>query len=284
MIQNNNLFPLPWYDSIEKQNHRKDYAFGSVFPLITPDRLLLPFQILRSTRSNNITQVLIKKVNGTLLADITAPMKETGLAIKRFSDDGYDIIIYPGIIPMAINTPEGQYYAELSDGVERWYSEVFTIVRNVEKKLKIVWWNDEPLYYTGGHIEYDGSYKNILYLCSELAKPEYNFEEEGETRDGKFFPEKQISEKKYKFNFIAPEYMCDAMRLIRMSDHVTIYNNNEQYNADSFLITPTWQDQGDIAGVDAEFTTQTIVKKIGGAITPTIKGDFNNDFNNDFNR
>lgn len=284
MIQNNNLFPLPWYDSIEKQNHRKDYAYGNVYPLITPDRLLLPFQILRSTRSNNITQVLIKRLNGKLLADITEPMQETGLKIKRFQEEGYDIIIYPGIIPMAINTPEGQYYAELSDGVERWYSEVLTIVRNVEKKLKIVWWNDEPLYYTGGHIEYDGSYKNILYLCSELAKPEYNFEEEGETRDGVFFPEKQISEKKYKFSFIAPEYMCDAMRLIRMSDHVIIYNDNEQYNADSFLITPSWQDQGDIAGVDAEFTTQTIVKKTGGAITPITQGDFNNDFNNDYSR
>lgn len=211
-------------------------------------------------------------------------MIETGLTVKRFSADGYDLIIYPGILPMAITTPEGLYYAEISDGVQRWYSEVFNIVRTVDDYMKIEWWDEEPLYYTGGHIEYEGEkFKNVVYLPTQVGKPEYDFQEEGEKRDGYFFPEKQTSEKIYKFSFLAPEYLCDAMRIIRMSDHAKITSRGETYLADSFLITPKWQEQGDLAGVEAEFETDTVIKKIGRGVVVTNLGDYNNDYNNDFN-
>lgn len=284
MTPNNNLFPLPWYDSLERQNHRRDYAFGNVFPLITPDRKLLPFQIRRNTRSNGITKLVLRNLQGQQIADIRSQMIETGLQIKRFQSEGYDLIIYTGNLPMAITTHEGLYYAEMSDGVQTWYSEVFDIVRTVDEYMMIEWWDEQPLYYEGGHIEYDGSkYKNRVYLQTQVGKPEYNFEEDGEDRDGYFFPEKQVSEKVYKFTFLAPEYLCDAMRIIRMSDHVEITSRGEKYNADSFLITPEWQQQGDLAAVEAEFETDTVIKKIGRAQAVTIKGDFNNDYNNDYN-
>lgn len=283
MTPNNNLSVLPWYDSINRQNHRRDYAYGNIYQLITPDRKLLPFQIRRSTRSNGISQVLLRNIERKQIADITSQIKETGLTVKRFSADGYDLIIYPGILPMAITIPEGLYYAEISDGVQRWYSEVFNIVRTVDEYMKIEWWDEEPLYYSGGHIDYEGcKYKNIVYLPTQVGKPEYDFQEEGEKRDGYFFPEKQTSEKIYKFSFLAPEYLCDAMRIIRMSDHVVITSRGESYEADSFLITPKWQEQGDLAGVEAEFETDTVIKKIGRGVVVTNLGDFNNDFNNDF--
>lgn len=284
MTPNNNLSVLPWYDSINRQNHRRDYAYGNIYQLITPDRKLLPFQIRRNTRSNSISQVLLKNVEGKTIANITAQMKETGLTVKRFSANGYDLIIYPGTLPMAINTPEGLYYAEISDGAQRWYSEVFNIVRTVNDYMSIEWWDEEPLYYSGGHIEYSGeTFKNRVYLPTQVGKPEYDFQEEGEKRDGYFFPEKQTSEKIYKFSFVAPEYLCDAMRIIRMSDHVQIISRGETYSADSFLITPKWQEQGDLAVVEAEFETDTVIKKIGRGIQITNIGDFNSDFNNDFN-
>lgn len=283
MTPNNNLFPLPWYDSLERQNHRRDYAFGNVFPLITPDRKLLPFQISRDTRSNGITKLILRNLQGQQIADIRSQMIETGLHVKRFQSEGYDLIIYTGNLPMAITTHEGLYYAEMSDGVQTWYSEVFDIVRTVDEYMMIEWWDEQPLYYEGGHIEYDGSkYKNRVYLQTQVGKPEYNFEEDGEDRDGYFFPEKQVSEKVYKFTFLAPEYLCDAMRIIRMSDHVEITSRGEKYNADSFLITPEWQQQGDLAAVEAEFETDTVIKKIGRAQAVIIKGDFNNDYSNDF--
>ena len=122
-----------------------------------------------------------------------------------------------------------------------------------------------------------------MYLCTELGKPEYQFEEEGENRDGYFFPEKQISEKTYRAMCLAPEYLCDVMRFIRMADYVVITDKyGRSYDCDTFLITPKWQTQGDLASVEIEFETATVVKKIGRGYTITNKGDYNNDFNNDF--
>lgn len=73
------------------------------------------------------------------------------------------------------------------------------------------------------------------------------------------------------------------MRFIRMADYIHITDKyGREYDCDTFLITPKWQTQGDLASVEIEFETATVVKKIGRGIITTTKGDFNNDFNNDF--
>ena len=285
MIQNNNISVLPWYTSIEQQNHRKSYAYGTIYPLFTPKRTLLPFQIMRNTSSRNITGAQLYDKNGVLFADITTALKETGLQIVPFASLGYDVIVYPSLLPFAIDTPDGIYYARMTDGVNVWYSEMFTIVGDLSGYLKIEWYDVENFVFDAGQIVYQNpKFHNILYLCTELGKPEYPFEEEGETRDGYFFPEKQISEKTYRCMALAPEYLCDVMRFIRMSDKVFVTDKyGRQYDCNTFLITPKWQTQGDLASVEIEFETATVAKKIGrGYITPGRKGDFNNDFNNDF--
>lgn len=285
MIQNNNISVLPWYTSIEQQNHRKSYAYGTIYPLFTPKRTLLPFQIMRNTSSRNITGAQLYDKNGVLFADITTALKETGLQIVPFASLGYDVIVYPSLLPFAIDTPDGIYYARMTDGVNVWYSEMFTIVGDLSGYLKIEWYDVENFVFDAGQIVYQNpKFHNVLYLCTELGKPEYTFEEEGETRDGYFFPEKQISEKTYRCMALAPEYLCDVMRFIRMSDKVFVTDKyGRQYDCDTFLITPKWQTQGDLASVEIEFETATVAKKIGrGYITPGRKGEFNNDFNNDF--
>lgn len=285
MIQNNNISVLPWYTSIEQQNHRKSYAYGTIYPLFTPKRTLLPFQIMRNTSSRNITGAQLYDKNGVLFADITTALKETGLQIVPFASLGYDVIVYPSLLPFAIDTPDGIYYARMTDGVNVWYSEMFTIVGDLSGYLKIEWYDVENFVFDAGQIVYQNpKFHNVLYLSTELGKPEYTFEEEGETRDGYFFPEKQISEKTYRCMALAPEYLCDVMRFIRMSDKVFVTDKyGRQYDCDTFLVTPKWQTQGDLASVEIEFETATVAKKIGrGYITPGREGDFNNDFNNDF--
>ena len=285
MIQNNNISVLPWYTSIEQQNHRKSYAYGTIYPLFTPKRTLLPFQIMRNTSSRNITGAQLYDKNGVLFADITTALKETGLQIVPFASLGYDVIVYPSLLPFAIDTPDGIYYARMTDGVNVWYSEMFTIVGDLSGYLKIEWYDVENFVFDAGQIVYQNpKFHNVLYLCTELGKPDYEFEEDGETRDGYFFPEKQISVKKFKCTILAPEFLCDVMRFIRMADYIHITDKyGRQYDCDTFLITPKWQTQGDLASVEIEFETATVVKKIGrGYITPGGKGDFNNDFNNDF--
>lgn len=285
MIQNNNFSVFPWYTNIGEQNHRKSYAYGNIYPLFTPANKFLPFQIMRKTRSNGITSVRIYYKDGTLFADVTMWAKETGLQIVRFAPLGYDVIVYPGILPMPTVQMDGIYYATISDGVQTWYSEMYTVVQDLSGYLKIEWYDIENAVFDAGAIVYKNpSFKNILYLCSELGKPEYQFEEEGETRDGYFFTEKQISEKTYRCICLAPEYLCDVMRFIRMSDYVTVTDRYGRiYDCDTFLITPKWQTQGDLASVEIEFQTATVVKKIGRGYIIENKGDFNNGFNNDFN-
>lgn len=284
MIQsNNNLSVLPFYENIDWQNAKKSYAYGDVYTLATPIRRMLPFQILRNTRDNRILSVLLYTEKGKQVADITQQMIETGLSIKRYVAYGYDLIVYNGLLPLAYEALQGRYYISISDGVQTFVSDIFTWTYDVSGMMKIQWWDSEPLIFQSGAIFYDGLFKNTLYICAELGKPEYPFEEEGESRDGYFFPEKQISYKTYRTIFLAPEYLCDVMRVIRMSDYVTIDIDGQHYECDTFLITPKWQTQGNLASVEVEFTTNTVIKKIGRGIIPTNKGDYNNDYNNDFN-
>ena len=285
MTQNNNISVLPWYNTLGEQNHRKSYAYGAIYPLIAPADILLPFQIMRPTRSNGITSVILLDKAGTTVANITQPMIEAGLQVVRFQTLGYDVIIYPATLPMPINMLDGIYYMRLSDGVQTWYSEMFTVVQDVSGYVKVQWWDIENLVFDAGQIVYtDPAYKNTLYLCTELGKPEYEFEEEGQDRDGYFFTEKQISLKKYKCTILAPEYLCDVMRFIRMADYIRVRDKyGNVYNCDTFLITPKWQTQGDLASVEIEFKTDTVVKKIGRGFLSSGSGDFNDDYNNDFN-
>lgn len=285
MTQNNNISVLPWYTSINEQNHRKSYAYGAIYPLFAPADRLFPFQIIRNTRSNNVTSVVLYEKTGKQVANITTYMKETGLQIVRFQALGYDVILYPSILPMPLNQLDGIYYMTLSDGVQTWYSEMFTVVQDISGYLKIEWWDIENLVFDAGQIVYQNpAFKNALYLCTELGKPDYEFEEDGEERDGYFFPEKQISVKTFKCTILAPEFLCDVMRFIRMADYIHITDKyGREYDCDTFLITPKWQTQGDLASVEIEFKTNTVVKKIGRGYMIANKGDFNGDFNNDFN-
>lgn len=175
-----------------------------------------------------------------------------------------DYIINPGNNSINGNFKEGKYYIEIDDGGETWYSDVFYWINGVDDYLKLEWWDSQDLIFDSGKIIYDNQFKNRVYLCAELGKPEYIFSEQGEERDGYFFAEKQISEKQYRFNFLACEYLCDVLRFVRMADHVKITDkNNVEYDCDTILLTPTWQTDGDLANVEVEFQTNTVAKKIG---------------------
>lgn len=284
MIPNNNLSVLPWYTSIEQQNARKWWAYNRVYPLFTPAMFMLPFQILRTHRSGTtISSFRVYTKTGVLVGNFTQAIRDAGITIKQFTSLGYDVIVFSGQMPVFTQFADGQYYATISDGTQTWYSEIFTVVNDIEPYLKITWWDLSDFTMDAGTIVYTNpSYKNVLYLQSDIAKPEYTFEEEGETLDGYFFPTKQISEKRYRFNFLASEYLLDVMRFIRMADFAEIECRGQRYSLDTFLITPEWEDNGDVAAVEAVFDTATVAKKIGLGYIKAKRGGFNDDFNNDF--
>lgn len=164
------------------------------------------------------------------------------------------------------DAPIGQYYLEASDGVDTWVSDVITIVEDTTELIEVQWWDDADFVMDAGRIIYE-DFRNAVMLRADIAKPEYEFEEEGDTRDGYFYPTKQISKKKYNFHFLAPEYLLDVMRLIRMADHIQIIyrigGEEVVLYPMAFLITPEWEREGDLAGVTVEFETDTVAKKVG---------------------
>lgn len=270
MIPNNNLSVLPFYESSQYQNARKWWMYGRVYPLFCPAGFLLPFQIITQHVENSVVQIayLFDANNETTpIADLTTSI-QSGITKKEFATLGYDVWVFPGESAVINSLPNGRYYVRLQIGtasvIMSRVSEIFTVVNDLQPYLKITWWDVEDFTMDAGTIVYTNpAFKNVLYLQSDLAKPEYPFEEEGETRDGYFFPIKQISEKRYRFNFLASEYLLDVMRFIRMADFAEIEYHGQRYNLDTFLITPEWEDNGDVAAVEAEFDTATVAKKIG---------------------
>lgn len=284
MIPNNNLNILPFYSSISEQNHRKPYAYGEIYTLISPNSKLLPFQINREHISNSVNRALLFDLEEGTSQNILSELNAAGLHVKEFTSDGYDLIVNnAALIFPNIQLEAKKYYLELGDGVNTWYSEVFTVVNSLDAYLKIEYWDRDQIAYTGGHIDYTPPFKNYCYVQSEIGKPEYPFEETAQKRDGYIFIEKQISEKKYKFEFIAPEFLCDALRVVRMHDYINLYFRGKKYSVENIIFDPKWKDQGDLAVVEVEFECDTIVKKVGkGILSSTAGGDYNNDYNNDY--
>lgn len=291
MNEFNNLSVLPFYPSLSDQNARKWWTYGRIYPLFAPASFLLPFQIIAKF-DEGVTPTLFASelisTKGERIVNIVEI--NNNIDIVNFGD--YYIFAFRALTPItSVDIPEGQYYLNIGIGigagvVQSFVSEVMTVVKDMTPYLKIEWWDNEDLVFDAGRIMYKHNslrYKQWLYLDSDVAKPEYIFEEEVEDRDGFSFPIKQISEKKYRFSFFASEYLLDVMRFIRMADYVEITYNGKVFRPDSFLITPEWEANGDVAVVKAEFQTDTVVKKLGvGYLRPT-GGQFNNDYNNDYN-
>lgn len=288
MIPNNNLSVLPFYSSVNEQNARRWWIYNRIYPLYTLAGYLPPFQILYSyTKGTTIGSFNLYKSDGTLVGSYLQDFMDAGATVVSYSARGYRVLVFGGQMPIWNALDNGQYYIRLSISGDYYYSEIFTVVNDIEPYLKLEWWDIEDFYMDAGIICYKYSngtqFKNRLYLPSDIAKPEYIFEEEGENRDGYFFPVKQISEKRYRFNFLASEYLLDVVRFVRMADFAEITYHGQKYSLDTFLITPEWESNGDVAKVEAQFDTATVAKKLGVGYIKTQRGDFNDDFNADFN-
>lgn len=279
-LVNNNISPLPFYDNIALQNHRKDYAFGQVYPLITYRNMLLPFQVVFAS-GTSISWVRLYNFNTGKFIDITRSMKENGLTIKSYT--GFKVLKYPGTLPVVEIKHEGLYYLAISISGLTIYSDVFTVCNRVDDYLLLEYSNSYNFELKGGMVDFSDNFKFKCYLNTQVGRPEYDFEEEATERMGYTFIESQVSKKIYKFTFLAPEYLCDALRIVRLCENKKITSKLQTYDLTTFNMEPEWEDQGDLASVECEFETDTVIANIGGYTPELLGGDFNNDFNNDFN-
>lgn len=275
------MSPLPFYDNIALQNHRKDYAFGQIYPLITHSNLLLPFQVVLS-KGTSIEEIRLYNFNNGTYVDITNSLLENGITIKDYNT--FSILKYPGTLPIIEIDQEGLYYLviKIADfGVI--YSDVFTVTNNIDKYLLLEYYNSYNFEFKNGIVDFSDNFKFKCYLDTQIGKPDYDFEEEVTERLGYTFVESQVSKKIYRFTFVAPEYLCDALRIVRLCENKQITSKLQTYEPISFNMMPKWEDQGDLAAVECEFETDTVVANLGGYHKIPIGGDYNNDYNDDFN-
>lgn len=277
---NNNISPLPFYDDISLQNHRKDYAFGQVYPLITFKNMLLPFQVVLAS-GDSIEWARLYNFNTGEYTTITDSLKENGLELKSYNS--FKLLKYPGTLPIVEIKYEGLYYLAISIAdLGTIYSDVFTVTNRVDDYLLLEYNNSYNFVFKNGVVDFSDSFKFKCYLNTQVGKPEYDFEEEATERMGYTFVESQVSKKVYKFTFVAPEYLCDALRIVRLCENKQITSKAQTYDLTTFSMNPEWEDQGDLASVECEFETDTVIANVGGYQASIVSGDFNEDFNNDF--
>lgn len=265
MEVHNNFSPLAFRKKESKATYEKWYAFGKNYAIPASANTLIPFQF---------TDVNVGEVQPDVI-EVVAVNQETGEGIKTgvyvsrddMPEHGSVLYVSPGKNSFREALPQGTYRAEFLIGTQFYISTPFCVIPGIEtssKYLLIEYWNDEKIAYPGGFITTgaNNDFRYQMYVPATICKPKYEFEEELTKRAGYKFLELQTSTKVYAFTFVAPEFICDAMRLIRLSDYIRISHDGEYYNALNFEFDVDWQEQLYLAAVDCQFETDSIIQKL----------------------
>lgn len=262
----NNFSPLAFREKSMKATYKKWYAYGKEFALPFSTTELPPFQFtVANLPSFDHTTVEVFLVN-----EATGVRGATGIKIKVDAMDGHGSVLYvsPGSNVYAKSIEPGVYRAEFAiPGGETYVSTPICVTEGIETNtnfVKLEYWNDEKLAYPNGFVTTgtDNDFKFQMYIPTTFFKPKYEFEEEITKRAGYKFLELQTCNKVFGFNFLAPEYICDALRLVRLSDYIRFTHDGEYYNALNFEYNPDWQDNGYLAAIECQFETDTIIQKL----------------------
>ena len=283
----NNLSCIPFYTKKEHQDFRLWYSYGEKYPYYVPSDFLIPFSFVVPYHSGQPDNIKVEfyraccseeKYLGTQGAynkNFSVIMNSNGFEVKNDDTREISVLTYFAREIDSLDLEEGMYYMKITlvygQINETYYSDVFFVkdASKLDKCVCIEWRNEENLEYDGGFIPYGETvggepFTNRLYLDTTIAMPEYKFTEDGEERNGRFFPIKQISEKVYKMSFTAPEYLCDVMRLIRMADYIELYDGlGRTLVVEQFEMDVKWSQGGHYAEVTCSIQTDSVIKKIG---------------------
>lgn len=262
----NNFSPLAFREKSQKATYKKWYAYGKEFALPFSTTELPPFQFTVV----NLPVFDPSTVEVFLVNEATGVRGATGINPKFDTMDEHNAVLYvsPGSNVYAKSIEPGVYRAEFTiPGGETYVSTPICVTEGIETNtnfVKLEYWNDEKLAYPNGFVTTgtNNDFKFQMYIPTTFFKPKYEFEEEITKRAGYKFLELQTCNKVFGFNFLAPEYICDALRLVRLSDYIRFTHDGEYYNALNFEYNPDWQDNGYLAAIECQFETDTIIQKL----------------------
>lgn len=267
--------PLRFYEKVEHQNRFRQGGDIKVFKLLMPRNYLLPFQLRRPAGVLPFQSIIAVPTNGDPEIELINDIDNGDLKVYPF--DTFDTLVHFGTEELDNDLPTGEYYFEVTDGVNTWYSEVVTVkdfnatdlTTNECVVTKITYWDTcdiADIFYRTQ--QFGGAqYKNIIYLDIDVGKPEYEFTEEGEEDgEGKFSPDFKRLEKQYLLQGVFPEYLVDALALIPMHVGKTgvvevLTDRGYTGEVDKLSVSPKWQgDRGLWALTDIIFSTEFVVK------------------------
>jgi hypothetical protein len=231
-----NLFAFPFYPALQQQSR---FLGGGQVPnaLPTPQSRWLPFVLKLPISGQGLDCIRIyKAIDDTLYQTIPS----TAFEYDAYSDGEQDYVYYYGGLVAGLNMACNEYYLEAKGH----YSEVFTVVRNTAKYLKVQWSNKGGIYQTG--------FSNIFYLDSVVAEPTYKTEEDGEEdAEGNFVALRTRVTKTLKLDTLPlPEFLVDAVQGIALHSSKEIGRYDD---VNSLKVTPTWNKRGNAATLEITF-------------------------------
>lgn len=267
--------PLPFYSSFEETYYKnKCQACANSFIYNTEN---LPSFILERDHNfnfSNFSLELLSYRDGSVVENVVTSYRPVITTFKDEDGNLRDQIMFNN--PDVEKLPCGTYKIKVTDfgGGNVWYSELYKIedinVFDLSHN-KIEWRNSCPL----NEVLYD-SYPDFrfgVYLqdITRICEPDYNFTRDVKRNNlAKEVAVLQTFEKSYKLSTgLIPEFLIDALGIMRMSDEVYIYpkgENVEEYNncvENIETSRPQWDNLGCSSNIDLNFTRDEMPVKTG---------------------
>lgn len=271
----NDLNTIKWYSSIQERNDSQKRATGPKYNLIASIYRFPPFDFTFDPTGGSITYFRLHSLEDGSITNIIQPLVDTGLSDNQESNQGspFDAYRYPSGVNAPLGITPGVYYAEIHDNASGiWYTDDILFVDDVDKMVTLEWWHMEKFKYAGRFIKYDYPFKHRCVFPTEIGKPIYQINKQGNTRDGKFFPSQTVSYKEHRFWFIAPEHLLDALRVVDQHDCKQIKHKGKTYDVDEIRWNIDWVADGNIAHVECIFITDTVAVVNGRKLSSKIYG------------
>lgn len=93
-----------------------------------------------------------------------------------------------------------------------------------------------------GVVLYQFGFKQRLILDAIITQPDYDSKEEGVENGNRYFNKTfQQLKKRYRMDFIATEYIIDALTLLPLHDYVTLHDGSDAYEIADIVVEYEWE-------------------------------------------